>query len=404
MDPTISGSSAIVEKIYTRSFVLLFVAELTVFAAFYTLLPIIPLYIMHMGGSETDVGLLLGITGLITLFTAPLFGRAVDHWGSKRILLTGLVIGSLVATSFAFVKSVISFALPLTGRSFGTTATNTASRTLVFDIAPASRSGEAISTFMLSHNFAIAFGPAMGLAIMNGYGFRAPFFATAVLCMVSFGLVAFVREQSVVRRDASASLETDSQNNRWFVREALFPATIQFLLSVSYGSTIQFLAVMGEQRDINSYQVFFTVYAVVVIVVRFLAGRVSDRYGRAAVLLPSLTSQMIALLILSMATSLPALLIAAVTFGMGWGAAYPTLTALTSDRVDVARRGVAMGIFSSGMAFGSAVGSATVGIIAKQIGFTGSFIFTAFVVLIGLCVCTVGLKMAGELRIIRKEP
>ncbi|MCL0042903.1 MFS transporter [Dehalococcoidia bacterium] len=402
MDPTISGSPPIVEKIYTRSFVVLFVAELTVFAAFYTLLPIIPLYIMHMGGSETDVGLLLGITGLITLFTAPLFGRAVDHWGSKRILLMGLVVGSLVATSFAFVKSVIAFALPLTGRSLGSTATNTASRTLIFDIAPPSRSGEAISTFMLSHNFAIAFGPAMGLAIMNGYGFRAPFFATAVLCLISFGLVAFVRDESVARREAQP-LETSSQNNRWFVREALFPATIQFLLSVSYGSTIQFLAVMGVQRDINSYQVFFTVYAVVVIVVRFLAGRVSDRYGRAAVLLPSLTSQMVALLILSMATSLPALLVAAVTFGMGWGAAYPTLTALTADRVDAARRGVAMGIFSSGMAFGSAVGSAMVGIIAKQIGFTGSFVFTAIVVGIGLLLCTVGLKMAGELRILRKE-
>jgi MFS family permease len=402
MDPTASGSAAIVEKIYTRPFVLLFVAELTVFAAFYTLLPIIPLYIMHMGGSETDVGLLLGITGLITLFTAPLFGRAVDHWGSRRILLVGLVIGSLVATSFLFVKSVIAFALPLTGRSFGSTATNTASRTFIFDIAPATRSGEAISTFMLSHNFAIAFGPAMGLAIMNGYGFRAPFFVTAVLCMVSFGLVSFVRDQRVVRPEVQ-EMKTGAQTNRWFVREALFPATIQFLLSVSYGSTIQFLAVMGEQREINSYQVFFTVYAVVVIAVRFLAGRVSDRYGRAAVLLPSLTLQMIALLILSIATSLPLLLIAAVAFGMGWGAAYPTLTALTSDRVDAGRRGVAMGIFSSGMAFGSAVGSASVGIIAKHIGFTGSFIFTAMVVFVGLLLCTAGLKAAGELRILRER-
>ena len=390
-------------RIYTKDFVLLFMAELTVFAAFYTLLPIIPLYILELGGTEAQVGLLLAVTGVVTLFAAPMYGRAVDVWGRKRILLIGLVIGGVVATSFTLARSAIMLVFPLFGRSLGSSVTGTASRTLIFDIAPPSRRGEAIATFMLSHNFAIAFGPAMGLAIMSGWGFRWPFFVTAALCAVSFMLVSLVREPQRVAPPPPKN-PGEKQPSGWFVREAMFPAVLQFLLSMSYGSTIQFLAVMGEKRDIESYQIFFSVYAVVVITVRFLAGRVSDRYGRAAVLLPSLTSQIVALLILSQATTLPVLILAAVAFGGGWGAAYPTLTALTADRVDASRRGVAMGLFSSAMAFGSAMGSAIVGFGAQYVGFSWTFAFTASMVFLGLIYCATGLKSAGQLNLRPLQP
>lgn len=390
--------SAVRERIYTPAFLLLFLSEFSVFAAFYVLLPIIPLYILNLGGTEVQIGLLLSVTGILGLFTAPLYGRAVDRWNRKRMLLLGLAVNALVAASFLLVRSVMGFLFPLLGRSVGSGASGTASRTLVFDIAPASRRGEAISTFMLSHNFAIAFGPAVGLFIMRGWGFQAPFLASAALCAVSFLLVTQVREPRREPRQAPAAPPVEGpRRDSWIVKEALLPSAVQLLLAMSYGSTIQFLAVVGEQRHIADYQVFFTVYAVVVIAIRLVTGRVSDRFGRAAVLLPALTAQTLALLLLSQADSLPVLAVSAVFFGMGWGAAYPALTALTADRVEPQRRGAAIGIFSAGMALGGSLGSASMGGIAQVSGFGGAFLFSGAAAFLGLVLCAAGLKRAGEL-------
>ncbi len=384
--------------VYTRDYIILFLANLLVFFAFYILLPIIPLYILSLGGTEGQVGLLIAVTGIATLIGSPFYGRAVDVWGRKRILLIGLVISSAVAASFVMVRNVIAFAFPLLMRSVGSSASQTASRTFVFDVTPAARRGEAISTFMMAPNLAIAFGPAVGVFLADGFGMTTPFLVTAVLCIVALLLVLLVKEP-YRPAPAKAADKTASapKKNGWFVREAMYTTLVQIFLASSYGSTIQFLSVLAKDRQINNFQVFFTVYAVIVLSARFITGRLSDKIGRAAVLLPAMLLQAGAIFLLSVTHDLGSLLVVAVGMGLGWGTAYPTLTALTADQVEPARRGAAMGIFSAGMALGSSIGAASVGWLAEAFGFTGAFIFTASMVLVGFVVAVIGLRAYGLL-------
>ena len=259
------------DSIYSKSFILLFGAELFGFAAFYVLLPVIPLYILDLGGTKGQAGLLLAMAGVVSLFTAPILGRLVDRWGRKPMMLTGYIFAALIAASFMLTRNTVSVAFPIMGRFLGSGAANAGSRTLVFDITPIARRGEAISTFVLSHNFAIAFGPALGLFIMGSFGFRAAFLAAASLPLLSFLLVTMIKEPP---RPAPAPQATASRAGGWLVPGVLFPSAIMFLLSMSYLSSIQFLGVLGEERGIGGFQFFFTAYAVVVISVRIVSGRI----------------------------------------------------------------------------------------------------------------------------------
>ncbi len=84
--------------------------------------------------------------------------------------------------------------------------------------------------------------------------------------------------------------------------------------------------------------VAFAVYALAVAVSLFLAGHVSDWYGRRRVLMPALALEVLAALVFVAWSSLPALLAARVLSGLGIGAVTATAMAWISELGGVGRR------------------------------------------------------------------
>ena len=78
-------------KVYNKNFILLFILEFTIFLVFYIILPIIPLYILHIGGNEAMVGWIIGLAGPIGAIGVPLYGIMVDKWSAKKTIAVGMV-------------------------------------------------------------------------------------------------------------------------------------------------------------------------------------------------------------------------------------------------------------------------------------------------------------------------
>src|SRR5690606_3420196 len=116
------------------------------------------------------------------------------------------------------------------------------SRTLVLDLAPPSRRGEAISSFTVSANAAIAFAPPLGLAVFYRWGADATFLLGAAMCIVGFLLVLPIRPPTFSAPAASTGWRD------WVVPEIALPAVVSMLLTASYVPTFQFLALVGEER------------------------------------------------------------------------------------------------------------------------------------------------------------
>ena len=86
-------------SIWTRSFALLCLAEFLCYAQHFTLQPILPLYITHLGGSPFIVGLVIAAFGVTSVISRPIIGYWVDRWSDTGMMLLGMV-GQALAILF----------------------------------------------------------------------------------------------------------------------------------------------------------------------------------------------------------------------------------------------------------------------------------------------------------------
>ncbi len=379
-------------RLYTRSFVLLFLMEFTIFVTFYMLLPTVPLYIKELGGTNSTVGLVIGIAGPVAAFGVPLYGLGVDRWSRKGMAVLGLMINVAGALVMIIVVSPLMMLIPTILRRVGSGATGAATRTLILDIAPPSRRGEAMTNFATSHNIAIAFGPAVGLWIYHGFGSTELFLACAA---VMAGAALFLwpvggrphpsplpggegaaagDAKRVPEGEESGEPRRETWVDKLIVPEALVPGITVLLLSAAYLATTTFVSILGETRDVPNYEWFFVLYAVVVISGRLLTGRVSDTYGRAIILLPSLALTVGCMVTLAFTYSTAGFLAAAFMLGLGFGTGQPMLQALAADWTPPEKYGRAMSMMMGGFSFGSAAGTVFVGEVSERLDFTAAFL------------------------------
>ena len=168
-----------------------------------------------------------------------------------------------------------------------------------------------------------------------------------------------------------------------------------FSVALTYGTVISFLPLLAVERKIENFEIFFTAFALALIVVRAGAGELSDRYGRAAVIVPGLVLTAIAMVLFSVASSLPDLLLVAVIYGLGFGAVSPVLQAFTVDRAGLGDRGAAMATYSAAFDLGIGVGSVALGYILQFSTFGAMYLTAAGCVVIGL---------AGFVLVSRRSP
>ncbi len=157
-------------------------------------------------------------------------------------------------------------------------------------------------------------------------------------------------------------------------------------VAVAFTATLAFTTVptplwsLFAQRDGFSslvVTVVFAAYAVGVAVSLFLAGHVSDWYGRRRVLVPALLLNMLAAVVFLLWPEVPGLLIARILSGLGIGAVTATATAWLVELHADRRRGevVAAAANLGGLGAGALVS----GILAQWVGHPLTVPFLAFI-------------------------
>ena len=108
------------------------------------------------------MGIVVGLASIASVATRLLSARAIDRKGRRPFALGGL---ALFATATALLPLAASLASLLALRAMqgvGWGLATTAIASLVADLAPASRRGEAIGIWGLAPTVAMALGPAAG--------------------------------------------------------------------------------------------------------------------------------------------------------------------------------------------------------------------------------------------------
>ncbi|MGE5592859.1 MAG: MFS transporter [Betaproteobacteria bacterium] len=384
------------KTLFTRNFILAWLATFLFYISSHLLLPTLPMYVLGLGGTEGDVGLVMSAFAMASVFMRFFAGQWVDRGGKKSLMLAGALVYVASAALYVVVAQVKGLAAVRFLHGLGIGMYSTAASSLISDSVPYHRRGEGLGYFMLATSLAMAVGPVVGVGIVERLSYEALFATSGVLagivviCTLSITIpsaeatgVPFLR----ARRGRSGKRGHDgacaggpdgfrrlggcqqafARIASFFGLEALFPSVTLGLGSATYGSIASFVAVYASSRGIRNPGVFFTVFALSMFATRTFAGRISDRHGRASVIAPGLAAIALGMATLAGATSLASFVLAAVIYGVGFSVMQPTVTALTVDHVPPGRRGTALGTLLAMYDVGVALGGVVAGWIAERL-------------------------------------
>jgi MFS family permease len=347
--------------LFTPRFFLMFGFTFTVFLSAFQLLPTAPFHILDLGGSTFAAGLFLGLLTYSSAFSAPLTGGLADRVGKRRML----VACSLALAAFSAVYAVLAdyrlmLALVLVHGVFWSGLLS-ASSAYVADIVPAQRRAEGISYWGLSNILAIAVAPTVGFALY-ARGWR---WLCAVAVALNLGMAAIAWRLPPDQRPPGGA----GPHGPLIEWRVLVLSITLFLYSFGYGGITSFVALYADQNGVQPKSIFFTVFAVAVLVTRPFSGRLSDRLGHRRVFLPCLGLIVAGLALLAVDGSRRGLITSAIVFGVGLGSAYPAFAAYVIQHVGDSRRGAAFGSILAAFDTGIGTGSVATGWIAQRAGF-----------------------------------
>ena len=365
-------------RLFTAPFVLTCLATCMFFLAHQLVLLATPLYALRRGGTEADAGTLTLVFTAAALLARLPIGWVIDRWGRRPIMIGGAAIATACGLLYPAVRTMPALLAlrPLHGLALGIFTAATAA--VIVDVVPPLRRGEGMGYFGWGNNLALAFGPMLSLGIVERFDFTPLFLVAAAVAFAGMVLGAGVRETG-----AQPAARRPLRPGTIFVPSAVFPGIIVAALTVTHGSLVTFLPLMGRVRSLGNPGAFFTVAAIVLIAVRAKAGRFSDRWGRGPVILPGMLLAALSMVLLAFSQGPGALLAAGALYGLGLGLAQPALLALVGDRAAEADRGRAIATFYTGWELGIGVGAYPLGYLLSWTNFTVMYVTAGLIVACG---------------------
>ena len=374
-DPSMPAEPPLV----TRPFVLICLATLFFYLSFYLILPVMPLYVSSLGGTPIQLGLIIGLFSVMAMVVRPPAGWIIDTRGSRKVLVAGMVIFLLASLGYVLVRSVDGILGLRVFHGLGMGLFPTAATVIVAELAPLARRGEAMGWFGIANSAGLIVGPVLGPALAGGIGYPALFLLAAGVALL--GCVCLLLTPGP-RRPASGGRGLPSLREL-YSRNALLPSAILLCLYIPYGIMVAFIPVIAVGRGLSNPGLFYAVYAGAVLLVRAQAGRLSDQYGRAAVILPGMLLASVAYLVLGLTSGVSGVLVGGAVYGLAFGSVQPALMALTADRVRPAERGKAMGTFYFAWELGITIGSTGAGLLLSLMDFPVMLLIGSVIPLIG---------------------
>ncbi len=362
---------------YTKPFVLAALANFLFFSNLnvYTLLP---LYIQALGGREGQIGTIMAMFSVAALVCQAGMGPLLDRWGRKPFIL--LAAGTASVVSLAFVASTtlgwhLYLLRFLQGASFSIFLTS--NLTLIADLAPPSRRAEAVGIFGVSGLVTIGLAPAIGEMILQAWGFRALFAVSLLVALAMLGVCIATRMPAHESSQEARGLGSGF----WQTFAPVLTSAFQFGLANSI--VFVFLPPFAREVGIPRIGPFYLVYTVMAIAVRFLGGRLADRFGRWQVILPSLGGLAMGVLLFSVLHSTWLLLLIALVNGVSHGFVYPATSALAFDRAPSGARGRALSAYNMAALTGGAIGAIGFGWLAQHVGYRPGFVTAGLLLAVG---------------------
>lgn len=368
--------------IWTKNFINLSISTFFIFAVFYALLTFIPIYVMsNLGGSAAQAGLAVSVFLVSAIIVRFIAGMILEKYGKRRVLIISVLMFAISTILYVFINDFTPLLLLRFFHGIWFSLVTTVAGAIAADIIPPERRGEGLGYYGIAMNLAVVAGPFIVLSLQPILESRVIFMVLGVIMAIGF-LCAFlveIEKDGRVRPRGTRKLAMDD----FLEKKSLPIATVGFLISFAYASIIAFISVYAESLGlIQTASFFFVVYAIAMLLVRPITGRIFDAHGPNVVVIPSCIVFAIGLFSLAYTDSAWMLLLSGALVGLGYGTLLPSFQTLAIEAADKHRSGYATGTFFALYDSGIAVGSVSLGLIAGLFGYSNLYLILGIFVLL----------------------
>lgn len=368
-------------KLWTKDFTLITMANLLMAIAFYFMVPILPVFLSDsFSATESQIGLVLSFYTVAALLVRPFAGYALDAMGRQSIYVVSLLLFSLIFFGYVWGTSIL-FVLAIRfmhGLTWG--SMSSAGSTIAVDLVPLKRRGEGIGIFGLSMTIAMAIGPLIAIAITGDSSYKKLFYAAAAFSFLGLLLALFVRVPKVtsVRRKFKMSS---------LIEKSSLPVSLNVLLvTIPYGGIISFIALYGRSIGIDSSGLFFLLLAVGITISRVFSGKSFDKIGPKKISILGIVLLIVGLPILAFNQSFVGYHLAALILGFGFGVIMATFQAIANHKVEADKRGAANSTYLTFFDLGIGMGMLLIGYLIQVMDYSGAFLLCAAIEVLALVV------------------
>lgn len=378
MSQTTTKSHIPLTPLMTRDFVLLNLAHLLQ-ALGYTSMLLLPIYLVHLGASRAEIGLIVAVASIGGLCMRPLIGWMLDTLGRKPTIALGtflIILGMLGIGLVTELGVMIYAARLLIGIGIG--ALFPAYFAFAADIIPVIRRTEGLALFGVSGLIPLLINP---FATQIGIGAAdLRWFLPLVGVVIGMSLVALwpIPEPGTEETRKSFKVSEVLQSLRARSLWSVWLAVI--VLSGQIAVYMTFVTVSAKSRGFQDATSLWMTYAAGAVAVRVLGARLPDRIGTSNVVAPALGLYAIAMLLAASATSSSTLLLSGLLGGLGHGYCFPVLTSQLISRVPAHHRGSGLSMFTALWGVSEILVAPLLGMFADQHGDSAMFALAAVAV------------------------
>lgn len=378
------------DRLVTPSYCFILAANFLLYFGFYLLMPVFPFFLVEeFGVSEGAIGAILACYTVAALTVRPFSGYLLDTFARKPLYLVAFLVFTLIFGGYVVTGTVLMFIVLriVHGFSFGTVTV--AGNTIVIDIVPSSRRGEAVGYYGLANNIAMSLGPMTGLFMHDHVSFDTIFITALCCCLAGLVFACLIRtprKQPVPRTAISL--------DRFILLKGIPLGIDLLLLSIPYGMTTTYVAMYAKNMGITGGTgLFFTCMAVGLAVSRLFSGKQVDRGHITDVIHIAFYPVILCFLSLflcervaphSIRATEIMLYGTAMVLGAGFGTMFPAFNTMFVNLGRHDQRGTATSTYLTSWDVGIGIGLVLGGIIGERLSFSYAYLTGAFLSLVSL--------------------
>jgi len=346
-----------IESIFTRQFWLLCLSSFLFFCSFNMLIAELPDYLSSMGGAEYK-GLIISLFTLTAGLSRPFSGKLTDTIGRVPIMAFGSLVCFVCGFMYPLVTTVFPFLFLRLVHGFSTGFKPTGTSAYIADVMPFNRRGEAMGIHGLVGSLGMAFGPFMGSWIAQTFSINTLFHTSSAFAFLSIAILMNMKETLPAAQKMKVGWQAIRLEKADLFDLSVLPVVIVvFFTSFSFGAIATLSPDLSKSIGLENKGLFFLIYTLASLVIRFVAGRWSDKNGRVEVLILGCGALILAMICTSLSVNIWMFGLAASLYGVAMGILSPITQAWTVDLCDDANRGRAIATMyialEAGIGFGA---------------------------------------------------